>query len=51
MASFALVSKAFYGAVVVGAVIQAFLLYSAVSTIQLMSHSSLKNCPLFMKRK
>jgi hypothetical protein len=49
MASFALVSKAFYGCVVIGAVVQAFLLYSAVSTIQMIA--TVQGCPLFVKRK
>jgi hypothetical protein len=49
MASFALVSKVFYGCVALGAVVQAFLLYSAVSTIQMIA--TVQGCPLFVKRK
>ena len=50
MASFALVSKLFYACVLVGAIVQAFLLYAAASTIQLLGTA--QGCPLFAgKRK
>ena len=48
MASFALVSKLFYACVLIGAVVQAFLLYAAASMIQLLGAA--QGCPLF-KRK